>query len=333
MLNRSLLVAAAAALVCAAAASACDKDKKISTTKTVATAGSSCCKATLAKKVDAVMKDMPTMTYKVGDYTTCCPDAARAKASSADGKMQFVVADKAFDSETEATLALADLLESEAKSMTEVRFAVGKECYGCPMTAKKMAKDSGAKMTYRLAGMNFDSREQADRAAKMIADALRNSDGRSEISAVQATTKPSCSKAAKASADAKKPCCASKSKTASADDAKKPCCASKNKTTAASADAKKPCCASKSKTASADAKKPCSGSKTTAASADAKAPCSKSTTTTASTDAAPKCPKAAAAQAAAAAEGKSGCCEKAAARLASVQDRIRLIVETAAAAS
>ena len=78
MLNRTLLTAAAAALVCAGAVSACDKDKKIKTVAEKTT--TSCCKATLAKKVDAVMKDMPSMTYKVGDYTTCCPDAAKAKA-------------------------------------------------------------------------------------------------------------------------------------------------------------------------------------------------------------------------------------------------------------
>ena len=138
-----------------------------------ATAGEQCCKKRAAAMVDGVMKRMPHMTYKVGDYTTGCSKSAMTKAGES-GKMQYVVGEQTFDCKVSANKALAEQLEAEAKSMSKVVFAVGDETYCCPMTAGQKAKSAGKKMTYQVAGLNFNTQEKADRAAQLIAKVLES---------------------------------------------------------------------------------------------------------------------------------------------------------------
>ena len=73
-----------ATLLLAVPAVACDKDAKLTAGKgtTVAKAGGCCSKGKVTKVVDRVMNAMPKMIYKVGNFETCCPDAAQARTNT-----------------------------------------------------------------------------------------------------------------------------------------------------------------------------------------------------------------------------------------------------------
>jgi hypothetical protein len=326
--NAFLSAIAVAAL--AGSVFACDKhiqvaEKKSGCTKAkqaqlIAGKGEQCPKARLSAAVDQVMNNLPKMTYVVGDYETCCSKGAAGAAAKAgeNGKVQFKVADKVYDQKTEAVVALTSLLEEKASKMAAVQFAVGKDCYGCPSHAGAMAKKAKTDMTYRLAGLDFNCKKQADATAKLIAGTGAPCGGsKAKVAGEKLAAKAPCSgskaKAAKASGEkvaAKAPCCASKAKAAKASGekvaAKAPCCASKAKAAKASGEkvaAKTPCCASKGKAAKAAAEKVAT-----------KAPgCGKAKTAAAKSDGFP-------------------CCSKAEGRLVQVQTHIRQMVEKAASA-
>lgn len=160
-------LAAVLALCLAGPLSACDKEAKL----TVAGAEKTgCCKAKLHAAVAQVMKTLPTMTYKVADKETNCPEEA-AKLAGAEGKIQYVVAQKSYDNESEAVSALAEALEKEVESLKTVQYTVGEQRFGCPMAAKSACKD-GQQVKYRLAGFEFNSMEKADATLKAINVAL-----------------------------------------------------------------------------------------------------------------------------------------------------------------
>jgi len=291
---------------------ACDKHKA----GKVVLAGAKiapCCKTTFDNAVAGVLKTMPSMAYRVGDTETRCFQSATAKAGK-DGKVQFLVASKAYDTETEATIALAGLLEKEIASLQAVQLSAGGKCYGCPMSAQAALKN-GEKMKYRLAGFDFATREEAVRAQKIItckltgcdADCLKDCMKNFRGTAQTAGARSGCNKgkAAKAATVAAK--------------SDKPCCAKGNKAKAATVAAVgSPC--SKSQAAKA----------ATVAAKDG-APCSKSRAAKAATVVASGSPCSKAAKATTvAAESKGGCCKTAQKRLATAQDQIKLIVETAA---
>jgi len=306
---------------------ACDKHKA----GKVVLAGAKtapCCKTTFDNAVAGVIKTMPSMAYRVGDSETRCFKSATAQAGK-DGKVQFLVADKAYDTETEATLALAGLLEKEIENLKTVQLSAGGKCYGCPMSAKAALKD-GQKMKYRLAGFDFATREQAEKALKIVncklggcnadctKDCLKNFRG----AALTAGTKSGCNKgkAAAATVAAKdgSPCPHALGAGAALAGAKKAGC-NKGKATTVAAKGDKPGCNK--------------GNKAKAATlAAVGSPCNKAKTAKAATVAAggSPCSKAAKATTVVAAEIKGGCCQKAQKRLATAQDQIKLIVETAA---
>lgn len=288
-MKRVSLAAAVLALCFAGPLWACDKEGK------VVKAGSKvppCCQGKTDAAMAKVMKDVPSMAYRVGDFDTHCFQSATAKAG-ADGKVQFVVAEKAYDSETEATVALADLLEKRIENFKTIRLAVGEKTFYCPISAKAACK-KGQKVKYRLAGYDFDSKEKADLALMRINCALNGC--KKDKATVAGAKEWPCNKAAGA-------------KVASAD-GKYPC--GKAKTTTVAAAGKSPCGKAKSTTVAAAEKSPCGKAKTTTVAAEGKWPSGKAKATTI------------------AAQTKGGCCKKAKQRLASAQDQIRLIVETAA---
>jgi hypothetical protein len=111
------------------------------------------------------------MTYRVGDFETRCSKSAQAKADETKQAMTFSVADKTYDNKGEAMVALTGLLEAKAKTLASVRFAVGDKCFACPVSAKEVAQDSGAKIKYRVAGFDFDDQATAKMVAKAVAEA------------------------------------------------------------------------------------------------------------------------------------------------------------------
>ena len=306
---------------------ACDKHKAAKVVLASAKAAP-CSKTTFDNAVAGVMKAMPSMAYRVGDTDTHCFKSATAKAGE-NGKVQFLVASNVYDTETEATIALAGLLEKEIENLKTVRLSVGGKGYGCSMSAKAALKN-GEKMKYRLAGFDFATREEADKAleivncklkgcdADCIKDCMKNFRGTAQTAGAK---KSGCNKGkAKAATVAAKdgaPCPYALGAGAALAGAKKPGC-NKGKATTVAAKGDKPCGAKGSKAKAATV-------------AAAGSPCSKSKAAKASTVAAGGSPCSKAAKATTvASESKGGCCKTAQKRLATAQDQIKLIVETAA---
>lgn len=136
--------------------------------------------------VALAMEQLPRISFAVGDQKTCCPKAAGELAKKLQAKIQFVVADKSFATESDAKLALVEATEKyvsvfakpkkcsvsgtitvagkklncEIKAgqtakivqtaMDKVRFTylVGdKECH-CPIEAKQVAEKTGKERLY-----------------------------------------------------------------------------------------------------------------------------------------------------------------------------------------
>ncbi|MCH7839842.1 MAG: hypothetical protein IID38_06370 [Planctomycetes bacterium] len=130
------------------------------------------CTCPIKKQIDAVLASLPSMQYKVGDEVTGCSKSAGKMAKANGGKMQYVVSEQVFTDEGEAVVKLASLLESEIASLTTIQYAVGGECVQCPLRAKDLAKKSDSKIAYRVAGIDFDSREKAQKAVEAVKAAL-----------------------------------------------------------------------------------------------------------------------------------------------------------------
>ena len=136
--------------------------------------------------VAAAMEQLPKMTYKVGEESTCCSASAKALATEQDAAVLFVVAEKEYTDEVEAMSALADVTEEFVDDFTnvstcefsgttslagekmhcsesagkiaeamksamdevQVSFVVGDESCACPNKAKALADESGEKMQF-----------------------------------------------------------------------------------------------------------------------------------------------------------------------------------------
>lgn len=132
------------------------------------------CTCPIKKKIDAVLASLPSMQYKVGEQVTGCSQSAATMAKANGGKMQYVVSEQVFTDEGEAIVKLVSLLESEIASLTSIQYAVGGECVRCPLRAKDLAKKSDSKIAYRVAGIDFESREKAQKAVEAAKAALTN---------------------------------------------------------------------------------------------------------------------------------------------------------------
>jgi hypothetical protein len=156
-------------------------NKPCGTTQTAST-GSGCSKSASAQtastgsgcpttaKVQAVLASLPSMTYKVGDKSTCCDKAAGEMAKESGSKIQYVIGEQTFDAEGDAVAQLAKMIDDEAAKMQTIQFAAGGNCYQCPMTAKSNAQDG--KIAYRVGGVDFETKEQAEKAIENIKVAL-----------------------------------------------------------------------------------------------------------------------------------------------------------------
>jgi hypothetical protein len=139
------------------------------------------CDAGKGCPIAAAMERLPKLTYAVGEKKTCCSKEAAKLAKESGGHVHFCVAGKEFDSKSDAQLALIKATEkfvaafakphscpksgkltlagevqscpkSAARTAERMQQAMGKvkltylvgdkEC-GCPVTAGKLAKESG----------------------------------------------------------------------------------------------------------------------------------------------------------------------------------------------
>lgn len=123
-------------------------------------------------KVSGALASLPSIKYRVGEETMCCPKAAGFMAEKNHQPVKYVVGSEAFDTEALATARLVTLLNEEVESMKTVQYAVGDKCMKCPMTAKSVADQNHAKMTYRVAGVDFEDKEKAEKAAKLASEAV-----------------------------------------------------------------------------------------------------------------------------------------------------------------
>jgi len=112
------------------------------------------------------------MSYKVGDESTSCDFAAGAMAKESGSKVQYVVGEKTYAEEGEATVQLAKLLDDQVAKMQTIQFSAGGKCYQCPVTAKSMVGDKGGKIAYRVGGVDFETKAGANEALENIKVAL-----------------------------------------------------------------------------------------------------------------------------------------------------------------
>jgi hypothetical protein len=290
------------ALVFAATTYACDKTD-------AAAAGKSGCPKACA---DKVLAGLPAMTYKVGELETPCFKTATDKASD-DAPLQYMVDGQTYDCRGKATATLVSLLETQAEQMMTVQYAVGGKSVYCPMEAAALAKANGGKVAYRLAGLDFESKEKASDAANTIREAVAKLAGTSESGATGTPgCKPGCgAKAATVAGGEKKGCAWSKAKTVAGSDKKGD---GASKATAVAVVEKKGCGSSKAKTVAGGEKKGCVCPKgKTVAGGDKKGCCPKAKTVAGGSDI-------------------PDCCAEVEKAFTAVQDKLRVIVETGAKA-
>ena len=119
------------------------------------------------------MKNLPTMTYKVGDESTCCSKSATELAKKHSKPMHYVVGEKTFESKEQAYTALVETTEKfvnnfvtpkkcEKSGKTSI---AGASC-GCPMEAGKKSEVvkkaiSEVKMTYVVDGKKCNCPNEA----------------------------------------------------------------------------------------------------------------------------------------------------------------------------
>jgi hypothetical protein len=134
----------------------------------MAGAKSGCAKSQAA----AQLASMPKMIYRVGDMKTCCKESATAEAKESGKPMYFVVEGEIYSDYGEAVESLTKALHAKAAEMRQVSYVAGDQVVHCPMTAAKLAKDSGTKVKYRVAGVDFETMEAAKAAAERAEEAV-----------------------------------------------------------------------------------------------------------------------------------------------------------------
>ena len=123
-------------------------------------------------RVAARLASMPKMTYKVGNLETCCKKTAKAKAQESGETIHYVVEGEAYTDYARAVESLTAVLDAKANEMRQVSYVAGGKCVHCPTAAAKLAKQGGTTVKYRVAGIDFDTKEQAEAAAKRADDAV-----------------------------------------------------------------------------------------------------------------------------------------------------------------
>ena len=128
--------------------------------------------------VATAMKNLPVMTYKVGEESTCCSESAAALAKKHDKPIQFVVAKKAYESKEQAYTALVETTEkfvndfiTPKKCDTSGKTSIAGSSCGCPVEAGKKAElvkkaVSEIKMSYVVDGKKCNCPNEAKAMAE-----------------------------------------------------------------------------------------------------------------------------------------------------------------------
>lgn len=130
-----------------------------------------CSKGAGEGPASAVLASLPSMKYRVGPETTGCAQSAEAMAAKAGQTITYVVGEQTFEKKSEATLALAKVLEDEMTKMLTVQSNSGAAAGGCPHAAKEAAKQGAALVSYKVGGVEYSDQVKAERAAKLASEA------------------------------------------------------------------------------------------------------------------------------------------------------------------
>lgn len=123
-----------------------------------------CCSANKASAIACTDSDVPKMGYKIGDKLVTCPMEAKSLAAKdANAKMLYVVADKDYADEMEATKAYAGVLSSYMDKMLVVREVAGCAAKTCPVTGKTL--ESAKPAHFELASFSYPTKDAAEKAA------------------------------------------------------------------------------------------------------------------------------------------------------------------------
>lgn len=201
----------------ASSAMAIDKVEQIETVPVVQTASTDVVEVGVAR----VMKQLPQMTYKVGDMETPCGYTAASQAKASGASVAYLVEGSSYDCKVSAMNKLAELMKAELASAATVAPSVAGSCYHCPMAAAAMAKQNNTEVKYMVAGIEFDSPEKARTVADQLAAKMKEF-GATTASATAPCSKTStapCSKTAGSSAP-----CNKSAQVASASAKSKGCC-------------------------------------------------------------------------------------------------------------
>jgi hypothetical protein len=134
-------------------------------------AGDKCC---AKSKAHAVLASLPAMKYRVGEETTCCGKTAEKMASDSGKPMLYVVGEETFEKRPDAIVKLTAVVEQKVSEMQTIQFSVSGQCYQCPMHAQAAAQSASAKVMYRVGGVDFESKEHAEKALKLVKEAVGN---------------------------------------------------------------------------------------------------------------------------------------------------------------
>ena len=114
---------------------------------------------------------IPRMVYQVGDQRLTCPKSSVALAKEKGVEIQYVVAGEVMDDKAKAMDALSQQVEKAYENMLTVNYCVDGKTTGCCETATAMAKEANKPMCYGVGSFCFDSKEDAEKAAKVAREA------------------------------------------------------------------------------------------------------------------------------------------------------------------
>lgn len=162
---------------------------KAATARLVAAEGDACCPGDKAKDVahkhkhevsadrcqsqcgEKIAGSIPAMKFTVGDQTVTCPGEALDLADGNETRIKYVVGKETYTDQRKALQAYAAQLEECLDTMTKVQYVIGDDTTCCPQSADALAKKSGKPVHYRVALVDFASKDRAAEAAKLAATA------------------------------------------------------------------------------------------------------------------------------------------------------------------
>lgn len=125
-----------------------------------------------AKRIQAVLAAMPALKYRVNGEVTGCSKSAESMAKKTGKPIEYLVGEDVLTDRGEANARLIALLEKEAETLQSMQFVAGGKCHRCPVTAKDVAKKAGSTVAYRVGGVDFEKKEDAEKALASIRESL-----------------------------------------------------------------------------------------------------------------------------------------------------------------